>query len=441
MAIGYREILTTSKNNTNAKWPERGEGSRLEPFAEPSFQTRVKLQSGAKVLTMGSCFARNIEEYFAGEGFDVPVMGYDAPAEEYGEGSRIQGILNKYTLASIAIEIEWLARVRNEGGKVTWENIEQMMLEAGDDQVFDLQLSTNIAVSKARAVERRQQIYDIHVQMFDCDLVVLTPGLTETWLDTKTGLYIQRMPRPRQVAAHPDRFAFEVMDFFQCFDMLEKLIKTLKENGTKQIAMTISPVPLLRTMTDKDVLIANTYSKSTLRSAVGLICDRYEFVNYVPSYEKVMLSKSNSVWQDDLRHVADGFVGQIASTFAASTGVKLRESNDAVTAFNAAFDAERLEEATQLLDDMGDNALNVGVFGFHKNAAKVLLKTRRWQDALPHIDQIQRLRPHSPRGYKMEYRTRMKLDDKAGAEDAVQRAMQNCENLSKEEFSPERKRG
>jgi|EndMetStandDraft_4_1072995.scaffolds.fasta_scaffold59261_2 hypothetical protein len=434
MAIGYREALATSTKNPHAKWPERGEDNRLEPFANPSFKTRVQLQPGAKVMTMGSCFARNIEEYFAGEGFIVPVMGYSAPVEEYGEGGRIQGILNKYTLASIAHEIEWLAKVKNSGGKVTWENIEPMMFDAGNGQVVDLQLSSNIAVSRERAVERRQQIYDIHVQIFDCDLAVLTPGLTETWLDTKTGLYIQRMPRPKQAAAEPDRFAFEVMDFFQCFDMLEKLIKTLRDNGTNQIAMTVSPVPLQRTMTDKDVLIANTYSKATLRSAVGLVTDRYDFVSYVPSFEKVMLSKNNAVWQDDLRHVTDSFVGQIASTFAASTGVSLKMQTDDVAAFNAAFEEGELDQALSVLERIGDKAIDVGIFRFHKNVARLFTKSKKWEEALPHVQHAQRLRPNAVAVYKLEYRIHKRLGNEGAMRSAADRAVANCKDLSMEQF-------
>jgi hypothetical protein len=433
MVTSYRDAVAASKRNPNSKWPERGNNNRLEPFAQPSFENGLRLDAGAKVMTMGSCFARNIEEYFAGEGFNMPVLTYDAPEEEYAEGGRIQGILNKFTLASIAEEIDWIAKIKNEGGKVTWENIEPMMLELDEDKILDLQLSTSVTVTKARAIERRQQIYDVHSQIFDCDLVVLTPGLTETWLDQKTGLHIQRAPRPQKGGKDADRFAFEVMDFFQCFDMLERTIKTLRDNGTTKIAITVSPVPLLRTMTDKDILIANTYSKSTLRSVVGLICDRHD-IHYVPSFEKVMLSKNNAVWRDDLRHVTDEFVGQIASTFAASTGAVLKRTSDDLRSFNAALAAGNTELATSVLDAMGAEAANVGVYGFHKSAGQLLIKAKRWEDALPHAKQLQVLRPRKANAYKMEYKVHKKMGNQAGIDETVDRAVRNVDNMSREEF-------
>jgi hypothetical protein len=433
MVTSYRDAVAATKRNPNSKWPERGNDNRLEPFARPSFETGLKLEAGAKVMTMGSCFARNIEEYFAGEGFNMPVLSSDAPEEEYGAGGRIQGILNKYTLASIAEEIDWLAKVRNEGGKITWENIEPMMLELEEDKILDMQLSTAATVSKARAIERRQQIYDVHSQIFDCDLVVLTPGLTESWLDQKTGLHVERTPRPQKGGKDADRFVFEVMDFFQCYEMLERTIKTLRDNGTTKIAMTVSPVPLQRTMTDKDILIANTYSKSTLRSVVGLICDRYD-IYYVPSYEKVMLSKNNAVWRDDLRHVTDEFVGQIASAFAASTGAVLKQTSDDLRSFNAALAAGNTELAASLLDGMGSQAIDVGVYGFHKNAGKLLIRAKRLEEALPHVRQLQALRPRKAGAYKMEYRLHRKMDNQTAAEETVERAVRNIENISREEF-------
>lgn len=430
----YREAIDRSRNNPYAEWPERETSTRLEPVASPSFQTGVKLHAGAKVVTMGSCFARNIEEYFEAEGFDVPLMGYAGPIEEFGQSGRTQGILNKYTLASIAIEIEWLARVKAEGGIVTWDNVSHMFMEFGEDRLIDMQLSTTVAVTRQRAIERRQQIYDIHVQIFDCDLAVLTPGLTETWFDSKTGYYIQRVPGPRQAKLDPDRFTFGVMDFFQCYEMLDRTIRILKENGTSQIALTVSPVPLHRTMTDQDVLIANTYSKSTLRTAVGMICERHENVFYVPSYERVMLSKDESVWRPDLRHVADEFVGTIASSFAAAALGRPPESMDRMLAFELAVQEGRLDDAVDALDSLGAKAAEASTYSFVKSACRLQMALGRWADALPFAERLEVLKPQNVTGYKLQYRIHGKLGNRTTARQVADRAVANCKNTSLGDF-------
>jgi hypothetical protein len=431
----YREALDRSRGNPYAEWPERENSARLEPIANPSFDSGVKLKPGAKVVTMGSCFARNIEEYFEAEGFDVPLMGYSAPIEEFGQGAaRIQGILNKYTLASIATEVEWLAKVKAEGGTVSWDNIGHMLMEVKDDRFIDMQLSTTVAVSRERAIERRQHIYDIHVQIFDCDLAVLTPGLTETWFDTKTGHYIQRAPGPRQAKLEPDRFTFGVMDFFQCFEMLDKTIRILKDNGTRQIALTVSPVPLHRTMTGQDVLIANTYSKSTLRAVVGVICDRHEDVFYVPSYERVMLSKDESIWNQDLRHVADEFVGTIASRFAAAALGRPLASMDHVLAFELAVQEGRLEDAVNALDALGARAAEVSMHTFVKSACGLYIALGRWEDALPLAKRLEVLKPQAVGAYKLEFQIQRNLDNEAAALDAANRAVANCKDIVLQDF-------
>jgi hypothetical protein len=430
----YREAIDRMRSNPYASWPERESSTRLEPIACPSFQTGLKLQPGAKVVTMGSCFARNIEEYFEAEGFDVPLMGYTAPVEEFGQSGRIQGILNKYTLASIAIEIEWLARVKAEGGIVTWDNASHMFMDFGEDKLMDMQLATTLAVSRKRAIERRQQIYDIHVQIFDCDLAVLTPGLTETWFDTETGYYIQRTPWPRQVKMFPERFTFGVMDFFQCFEMLDRTIRILKENGTSQIALTVSPVPLHRTMTDQDVLIANTYSKSTLRAAVGTICDLHENVYYIPSYERVVLSKDESVWRQDLRHVADEFVGTIASSFAAAALGRPLESMDRMLAFELAVQEGRIEDAETALDELGPRAVEVSIHSFIKSACQLYMGLGRWEDALPFARRLEALKPHVIGGYKLEFRIHRRMGNEAAAKETAERAIAACKDISLEEF-------
>ena len=125
---------------------------------------------------------------------------------------------------------------------------------------------------------------------------------------------------------------------------------------------TVSPVPLNRTMTDQDILIANTYSKSTLRAVVGAIVDRHDNVFYVPSYERVMLSKDSSIWRPDLRHVVDDFVGTIASSFAAAALGRSAGSMDELLAFDQALQEGRVDDAEAALQSLGPKALETSLF-------------------------------------------------------------------------------
>ena len=81
MSVPYETAIRTSVRNKFARFPDRNSG-RLEPIAQPSFDTGLKLNQGDTIVTMGSCFARNIEEFLASAGYDVPVLDYQARIEE-----------------------------------------------------------------------------------------------------------------------------------------------------------------------------------------------------------------------------------------------------------------------------------------------------------------------------------------------------------------------
>ena len=82
-------------------------------------------------------------------------------------------------------------------------------------------------------------------------------------------------------------------------------------NSNIKLLITTSPVPLNKTFADKDVVVANSYSKSTLRSVCGEISDKYDFVDYFPSYEMVNYRDPAAAFGDDLRHVNDHVVGDV----------------------------------------------------------------------------------------------------------------------------------
>ena len=77
---------------------------------KPPFQ----LAFGARIFTVGSCFARNIEEQMGMLGLDMPMLDFTVPREEH-DGARAAGLLNKYTPPSICQEFEWFARILKRG--------------------------------------------------------------------------------------------------------------------------------------------------------------------------------------------------------------------------------------------------------------------------------------------------------------------------------------
>ena len=165
-----------------------------------------------------------------------------------------------------------------------------------------------------RALARREEgSFQLFKHAFTADVVIITLGLIECWWDNERNRYVHPMPPIKELGRKNERFVFRQLHFQEAYDYIAKTIELVKERGRKdaRILITTSPVPLNATFTDQDVLLANTYSKSMLRTVAGEIYRAYPHVDYFPSYESVTLTRTPNVWNKDLIHVSDAFVGKI----------------------------------------------------------------------------------------------------------------------------------
>lgn len=289
---------------------------RLLPETWPEIKPSFTLKKGDKVFTIGSCFARNIEEHLARYGFVVPMLSFIAPRAEMGPTRRPNGILNKFSPAAIWQEIDWTAAVRAAGGRVTADSIAKYLYERGGGLVIDLGIGGYIPVTRERALARRQEIYDVFTQLFSSQAVVMTLGLVEVWYDLKTERYIQRMPN-ELMPDGPARFKFVRLHYADCYDFLQRSIALIREhNPGCKFLLTTSPVPLKRTFTADDVIVANNYSKSVLRAVCGELAEKNTLVDYFPAYESATLGANWGAYQPDLRQVKDEFVKKIVARLA-----------------------------------------------------------------------------------------------------------------------------
>jgi tetratricopeptide (TPR) repeat protein len=144
--------------------------------------------------------------------------------------------------------------------------------------------------------------------------VIVTLGYVETWFDRKLGLYLNVMPPTQMIRAEPDRFEFRVLSYNDVLAGLNDLYALLQKHRTKPLKMlvTVSPVPLLATFRDMDVLLANAYSKSVQRAALDEFLIGKTGVDYFPSFEFVTLSNPTVAWsRGDYRHVNQDVINRI----------------------------------------------------------------------------------------------------------------------------------
>lgn len=82
-----------------ARVPNKQSENFIEGGVFPILQPKFKIKKGSKIFTIGSCFARHIEDVLIKRGYDVPVSKFTLPEGEI----RFPGphILNEYNAGSL----------------------------------------------------------------------------------------------------------------------------------------------------------------------------------------------------------------------------------------------------------------------------------------------------------------------------------------------------
>jgi len=293
--------LLHSKENKFRKYPSKTDNRVRDNIIFPHISPKFSINIPSKVFTMGSCFARNIEDALDDYDINLPTKSFKVLEEE--SLTRPNGILNQYNPGTMYQNIMWALT-----GELP--PIETLIATNTKGSYQDLLLACFSEDSLERALERRKEICTLYQDLFDSDCLVITLGLTECWFDTQTQCYLN-MIRPIFLKQFPGRFKFMRLDVFDIMPLLESMIKNLtNRNNSLKIILTVSPVPLGVTFTTQDCVVSNSFSKSVLRVCAERICNTFDNVDYFPSYEMVT-SAGPSGFIDDNIHVDDKLVRKI----------------------------------------------------------------------------------------------------------------------------------
>jgi len=310
--IDAGDALARSRKNPHDRWvggPNPANERIAARIVVPEGHHSFTCNGQERFFAIGSCFARNVEERLELAGADV--LSRKVSVDLLGaKMARITGLFNKYTPVSILQELRWAA------GETPYP--ESAPIEVGPGVFYDphLRLESGRA-SKDAILARRAQVDAYFRQAFEADVVVITLGLIEAWQDVESGLFTNEVPAPTALKRTPERFRFKRLSAAECEAAVEESLKILRRHGKPnlRVVLTVSPVPLGRTFTQDDVIVANALSKSTLRVVAGTICDRHKDVDYFPSFEAVTLSDPAIAWQSDRLHVSDFIVGRVIGAF------------------------------------------------------------------------------------------------------------------------------
>jgi hypothetical protein len=296
----------TAALNNSSRWGA-APGAFAEEIYPAQYKPKFEIRRSDRFFCLGSCFARNIEEHLIYCGVEVLSRRLHNPRSEWN--ARPNGLMNKFTTHSILNEILWLE---------DHPDLSPEFFTQTSKGWLDLQLATGVKpVSIERAFERRRYLMaDYFSRLRDADVVVITLGLNEVWHDGARGFYLNTAPPLKETRQAKDRYTLEVTTVSENLALLENIRERLKQLCARhRIIITVSPVPLQLSFTGEDVVVANSRSKSVLRSAADQFADAHDDVDYFPSYEMVTMAPRALAFATDCRHVTDRAVGAIMRAF------------------------------------------------------------------------------------------------------------------------------
>jgi len=280
----------------------------FEPYLAPEFS----FDRSDRIYMIGSCFARGLELSLANQGFLVESSASEFNTFELSSKGVTQlGFTNKYNTFSIRNELEWAI-------DPSIACPDSIYVQIGPDRWVDPHTNPTLKfVGYEDTVARRRIINTVTGRIVNCQLIVITLGLIEAWYDHASHYYLNMTPTQEMLKNHPDRFSFHVSSYHQNISNLEAIYDLLQTycQVEHNIVVTVSPIPLMATFSPRDIVIANTFSKSMLRTVAEEWSARHANVHYFPSYEIALNSEPATVWSEDGRHIKGDFVKHIIQLF------------------------------------------------------------------------------------------------------------------------------
>jgi hypothetical protein len=318
-----REARSNVQQNRFGRWHRRDapaddpEGEfafqRLrQPFFTPRICPTFEIQPSDQLFAIGSCFARGIERALLARKMSVL-----SAAPEFASFETINsevtglGFTNKYNTFSILNELRWALDPVATFPKAS-------IVDLAEGLCYDPHTNPTLPMTdRGETLRRRSILTQVNAQTASCRVLIVTLGLVEVWRDIAADIVVNTTPPPEALTRYPGRYEFRVSNFSENLANLEQIYALLQQFGhpDTKIIVTVSPVPLMATFTQQDVVVANAFSKSLLRTAAQEWAAAHSNVNYFPSYEMVLNSARDAAWLEDLRHVQGRLVNHIMDTF------------------------------------------------------------------------------------------------------------------------------
>jgi hypothetical protein len=287
-----------------------------------------------RIVTAGSCFAQHIGRALVDAGY----AWYDAepaPAQLSEEAARKfnYGIFsfrtgNIYTVALLHQWVSWAFGASPPSSEV-W---------AEDGRFYDPFRPAieprGFASETELFVARDWTLRAIRNALSKASVFVFTLGLTEAWRNKRDGAVYPVCPGTVAGAFDPQLCEFLNYRYAEIRRDLQDTVDIIRaKNPGIRFLLTVSPVPLVATASAHHVLVATTYSKSTLRAVAGDLAAERADIDYFPAYEIVSgFPFKGMFYGPNLRSVTNEGVEFVMNSFFAGLGMRPAAERVAATA-------------------------------------------------------------------------------------------------------------
>jgi len=278
---------------------------------------RFQITPEDRIATAGSCFAQHIAKRLRSSGYSVldmepaPKGLDDAAKAKYGYGLYSARYGNIYTVRQLLQLLEE-CRGKFQPDNSTWP-YRGRWIDALRPGVEPDGLSSPEIVRELRLDHLRH----VRGMIKRTNIFIFTFGLTEAWTSRVNGTVYPMAPGTMGGEYDPDVHELHNFTYEETLaDFLKVRAIFRRSNPNIRFLLTVSPVPLAATATTQHVLPATVRSKSVLRAVAAALYERYDDIDYFPSYELIASSFSEGrFYEDDRRNVTSDGVDAVMRMF------------------------------------------------------------------------------------------------------------------------------
>jgi len=294
-----------------------GVSQQRPKFIEGLYKKRFAISPTDPIATAGSCFAQHIAKHLRSHSYTVIDVEPAPPgvsaetAIKWGYGIYSARYGNIYVVRQL------LQLAREAFGEFTPTNA----IWEKDGRFYDaLRPSVEprgLESAEAVALHRHAHLRHVAKIFKRAKVLIFTLGLTESWIHQEAGTVYPTAPGTIAGSYDSTIYAFKNFTHSEILDDFLTLRSFLQErNPELKFLLTVSPVPLTATASGHHVLAATTYSKSVLRAVAGELYERFDDVDYFPSYELITSPLSRGkFYEPNLRSVTSEGVEAVMRAF------------------------------------------------------------------------------------------------------------------------------